>query len=93
MKDVFDLEDWEIEECFDGSSNVDMVREILEKDGVLDDDGSIIVEEFAQWFAYAIEGYIDADEETEEWDEAWNNNFEWGKTIAENLNDYLNMDV
>lgn len=93
MKDVFELEDWEIEECFDGSSNVDMVREILEKDNVLEDDGSINIEQFAQWFAYAIEGYIDADEETEEWDEAWNNNFEWGKTIAENLNDYLNMDV
>lgn len=93
MKDVFELEDWEIEECFDGSSNVDMVREIFEKDGVLEDDGTIIVEQFAQWFAYAIEGFIDADEETEEWDEAWNNNFEWGKSIAENLNDYLNMDV
>lgn len=89
MRDVFELDDEELENCFDGSSNVDMVREILEKDGCIDDDGYVDVEQFAQWFAYAIEGFIDADEDTPEWQEAWDNNYEWGVSIAGNINDYL----
>ena len=89
MRNVFELDDEELEDCFDGSSNVDMVREILEKHGVVDDDGYVVVDNFAQWFAYGVEGYIDADEDTDEWQEAWDNNYEWGQSIAENINNYL----
>ena len=37
----------------------------------------------------AIEGFIDADDHTPEYDEAWDNNYEWAMTIAENINDKL----
>lgn len=90
MKNIFDLSDEELEDCFDGSSNVDMVREILSKPGVVDPESKLIdCENFAQWFAYGVEGYIDADEDTDEWQEAWDNNFNWGFDIADNINDYL----
>lgn len=90
MKDILTLTDEELEECFDGSSSVEMVREILAKPGVIDEDSELIdCESFAQWFAYGIEGYIDADEDTPEWQEAWDNNFNWGFDIADNINDYV----
>lgn len=89
MRNVFELDDEELEDCFDGSSNVDMVREILEKPNVVDEYGYIDEAEFAQWFAYGIEGYIDADEDTDEWEEANENNYNWGYSIAENINNYL----
>lgn len=90
MKNIFDLSDEELEDCFDGSSNVDMIREILSKPGVVDPESKLIdCENFAQWFAYGVEGYIDADEDTDEWQEAWDNNFNWGFDIADNINDYL----
>lgn len=89
MRNVFELDDEELEDCFDGSSNVDMVREILEKQGVVGKDGFVDIDQFAEWFAYGVEGYIDADEETDEWQEAWDNNYAWGESIAENINEYL----
>jgi len=89
MRNVFELDDEELEDCFDGSSNVDMVREILEKDNVVNEDGYVDVDLFAEWFAYAIEGFIDADEDTDDWQDAWNNNYIWGQGIAENINEYL----
>ena len=88
MKNIFKLTDIEIEECFDGSSSVGMVREILEKDGVVV-GGVIDVEQFAQWFAYGVEGFIDEDPASEAWQEAWRNNHEWGNNIAENINDLV----
>ena len=69
-----------------------MVREILEKPGVVTLEGYVETERFAEWFAYGIEGYIDADEGTAEYTEAWDNNFDWGMTIADNINDYLDAD-
>lgn len=93
MKSVFDLTDEELEEAFDGSSSVDMVREIFEKPGVVDpDSGFLDCENFAQWFAYGVEGFIDADEGTEEWQEAWDNNFNWGYDIADNINGLLELE-
>jgi hypothetical protein len=90
MKNVFELDDDELEDCFDGSSDVDMVREILQKSNVVDAESSLIdCENFANWFAHGVEGFIDEDEESEEWQEAWDNNYEWGMSIANNINDYL----
>lgn len=83
------ITDDELEDCFEGSSNIDMVREILTKPGVVNDHGIVDDESFAEWFAYAIEGFIDADEDTEEWQEAWDTNFDWGLNIASNINDLL----
>ena len=83
------ITDNELEDCFEGSSNIDMVREILEKPGVVTGPGIIDSDQFAEWFAYAIEGFINAEEDTEEWREAWDINFDWGLTIADNINDLL----
>ena len=90
IKSVFDLTDEEIEDCFGGSSNVDMVREIISKPNVVDPESGLIdCENFAEWFAYCIEGFIDADERTKEWTEAWDINFDWGFDIADRINDFL----
>lgn len=89
MRTIHDLTDEELEDCFDGSSSVEMVREIFEKHGVINDDGYVDEENFAQWFAYGVEGYIDADEDSEAYDEAWSNNYDWGMSIAENINNIL----
>jgi hypothetical protein len=83
------ITDDELEDCFEGSSNIDMVREILEKPGVVTGPGIVDSDQFAEWFAYAIEGFIDAEQDTEEWREAWDINFDWGLTIADNINDLL----
>lgn len=78
--------DDEIEECFDGSSNVDLVRDIAGK--CKTENGTIAEMAFGQMFARAIEGYIgvDYDEDPDEWEEAWDNNEDWGISIAGNLN-------
>ena len=91
MKKPFELTDDEIEECIDGSSDVDMVREIMIMEDVWDEDSTHVNEKnFATRFAYAIAGFIDANEDTTEYDEAWDNNYEWALSIAENINDKLN---
>jgi hypothetical protein len=84
------LTDEELEACVDGITNMDLLREILQKpycvvDNVVDE------EQFAQWFAYALEGFIgvDQDEEPEEWETAYQANYDWGYEIAENINDYV----
>jgi len=91
LRNPSDLTDEEIEECTEGSSNIDMIREIMTMEDVYDQEDSTHLHEenFATRFAYAIEGFIDADVDTEEWKEAWNNNYEWALCIAENINDLL----
>lgn len=83
------ISDDELEDCFEGSTSIDLVREILVKPGVVIGSGIVDEESFAEWFAYGIEGFIDADEDTEEWQEAWDINFDWGMSIASNINDLL----
>ena len=84
------LTDEELEACVDGNTNMDLLREILEKPFCVVDN---VVDEaqFAQWFAYALEGFIgvDQDEEPEEWEQAYQTNYDWGYEIAENINDYV----
>lgn len=80
------LSDEELEECIEGSSNITMIRDIIErtqKETLLD------VESFSEWFAYGVEGYIEAEEGTEEWEECNENNREWGECIAENINEMV----
>ena len=86
MKSVHDLDDDEIEGCIDGTTNIDMIREIFTKHGVLGGDGYIDPEIFADWFAMGIEGFIDAEEDSDEWTEANDHNWTWGYDIADNIN-------
>lgn len=87
MKLVKELTDEEIENCVDGSSSVSLIREICER--CLNGDGTVCDEDFAQEFAEAIQGFISEDEGTDEYDEAWENNYEWGASIADSINRLL----
>ena len=89
MKDARTLTDEELEGCVDGSTNIDMLRDILTKHGVVDEQGWIDPEIFADWFANGIEGYISAEPDTDEWQEAYDNNWNWGYDIGDNINSYI----
>ena len=82
------LSDEEIENCIDGSSDLRMIREIIEVSQL---DNLLDVEDFADMFAYQIRGFIDVtfEEDEEAYDEAYMNNWEWGTAIAENINKLL----
>lgn len=86
MKSVHDLTDEELEDCVNGSTNLDMIRDILTRHGVVDLEGWVDPEIFADWFAQGIEGYIDAEPDTYEWNEANDNNWNWGYDIGDNIN-------
>jgi len=81
--------DDEIEECFEGSSNVDLVRDIAGK--CVTENKTIAEMAFGQMFARAIEGFIGVEYEDspDEWEEAWDVNEDWGISIARNLNDLI----
>ena len=79
-----ELTDEQLEDCVDGNTSIDMLREIVEKTEL--SDGLIDEEAFADWFAYGIEGFIAAEPETEEWDESNEANWDWGYDIACNIN-------
>ena len=89
MKRVFDLTDEELEDCVDGSSNIEMIRDILTRQGVVDEQGWVDPEIFADWFAKGIEGFIDAEQDSEEWVAAFDNNWNWGYDIADNINSVI----
>lgn len=89
IKKVSNLTDEELENCVDGSTNIQMIRDILTKHGVVDLEGYIDPEIFADWFARGIEGYIDAEEGSDEWTEANDVNWNWGYDIADNINEYI----
>ncbi len=92
MRSALDLSEEQLEECVEptGSTSMALIREILGKPFCLNDDGTVDPQKFAQWFSYALEGFIEADEESEEWYEANGNNYLWGIDIAENINYYIN---
>ena len=89
MKDARTLTDEELEDCVDGSTNIDMLRDILTKHGVVDEQGWIDPEIFADWFAAGVEGYISAEPDTDEWQEAYDSNWNWGYDIGDNINSYI----
>ncbi|NDB81238.1 MAG: hypothetical protein EB127_00590 [Alphaproteobacteria bacterium] len=80
------LSDEEIENCIDGSSSIKLIRQIIEN---TQEDNMIDVDDFADTFATELEDFIGEYEDTEEWKEAWDNNWEWGLSIAEAINDLL----
>jgi len=85
---VYDLSDDQIESCLDGSSDVEMVRNIL-IDAHNKDLNVVDEMDFSFEFADAIKGFIDAEEGTDEWEEAYDNNCEWGGSIAQNVNELI----
>lgn len=89
IKNVHELTDEELENCVDGTTNIEMIRDILSKHRVVDEQGYIDPEIFADWFAMGIEGFIDAEKDTNEWIEANDNNWNWGYDIGDNINSYI----
>ena len=89
MKNARTLTDEELEDCVNGTTSIVMLREILTKHRVVDEQGWIDPEIFADWFAHGIEGFIDAEPETDEWQEAYDNNWNWGYDIGDNINSYI----
>ena len=89
MKDARTLTDQELEDCVDGTTNIVMLRDILTKHGVVDEQGWIDPEIFADWFAAGIEGYISAEPDTDEWQAAYDTNWNWGYDIGDNINSYI----
>lgn len=87
MKSVFKLSDAELESCVDGSTNTDLLWEILHKPGVVA-TGVVNPDQFASWFGLALEDYIDAESEAE-FTESNRSNLEWGFVIADNINDLI----
>ncbi len=89
LRSVSSLTDDEIEECINGSSNIEMIREILTKHGVVDLEGWVDPEVFADWFAQGVEGYIDAEMNSDDWIEANDTNWNWGYDIGDNINSMI----
>lgn len=77
------ITDDELEECIDGCSDIGMIRETI---NLTQEETSIDEESFADIFAYNISGFIDGDSDFEECNQ---NNWEWGVSIAENINDLV----
>ena len=92
IRTIDEISDYELEDCYDGTTNNDMVRELVIN--CVNDSGFVNVEDFVHCFAREIEGFIAADEddEPEEWEEAWAANYEWGENIAENINYALSIE-
>lgn len=89
MKKVKDLTDDELQSCIDGVFYIKTIREILSKHGVVDLEGWIDPEIFADWFAQSLEDMISELEDTPEWTEAFDNNWNWGYDIADNINSLI----
>lgn len=80
------IDDEDLAWCIDGSTDLNMVRRLID---VCQDEALLDVQRFGEMFARQIEGFIDAAEGTEEWEEAYENNYDWGIGIADTINDYV----
>lgn len=87
VRTIDQISDSELEDCYDGTTDNHMVRRLIGE--CSNEDGWIDSEDFGYLFARQIEGFIDADEDSEEWEEAWDANREWGENIAQNVNDAM----
>ncbi len=80
------IDDEDLAWCIDGSTDLNMVRRLID---VCQNEALLDVQRFGEMFARQIEGFIDAAEGTEEWEEAYENNYDWGIGIADTINDYV----
>jgi hypothetical protein len=80
------IDDEDLAWCIDGSTDLNMVRRLID---LCQDESLLDVQQFGEMFARQIEGFIDVAEGTEEWEEAHENNLNWGIGIADTINDYV----
>lgn len=80
--DPLTLTDEQLESCIEGSTRLDLLREILGEWGVTGLDYRVDCVEFAKHFQYALRHYPDP------WDtDAQQINYDWGYRIATNINE------
>jgi len=92
MKLAYDMTNEEILSCIQAADCItdpDLVRSILGKEYVMHDDGSVDEAEFAEYFALAIEGFITEEQDTDEYNDAWDTNYNMGYELAEAINSHL----
>ena len=78
------ISDEELEECIEGCSDLSLIRQIIklsQLENLLDEEG------FADIFAFELRGFIN--EDSEEYDTAYEKNYDWGYQIASNINELL----
>lgn len=73
------LNDETLEDCIDGGSSLGLLREILHQPSVVHQDNKIDLKQFARYFQMGVEDLTE-DEEANE------NNYQWGLSIAANIN-------
>lgn len=90
IRTIDEITDSELEDCFDGCTDIEMVRRLIGE--CTDEQGWIDCLDFGDCFAQQIQGFIDADQGSEDYEEAWEANRQWGENIAENINDALSRE-
>jgi len=86
MKKVNDLTDEELLECIDGSTDLRIIRRILKEPNMVNEEGYVDPDAFAESFSELLQNFIGEDEGTDEWAEADGNNWNFGFDIADNIN-------
>lgn len=86
MNDITKITNEQIVELFGDTVDPNLIQEILTKPAVIIDECEVDYDQFSQWFSYALEGLIEAEEQSPEWWTAYRANEAWGRDIAEALN-------
>ena len=74
------LSDAALEECVDGCTSVELLREILRQPSVVQRSHKVNIKQFAEHFQMALEDLAEGEDANE-------NNYQWGLSIAESIND------
>jgi hypothetical protein len=91
VRSLRSLSDKEIEGCVDGATSIPMLKDIFSLPNVINKDGFIFTDLFADRFAKYLEGFLDGEIGSDEWVEADNINYAWGLSIACNINELLSV--
>ncbi|NDG32383.1 hypothetical protein EB118_20195 [bacterium] len=82
------LSDEELNKCTNNSSNLELIRNIIE---ISQDKNSATIDgiKFAAYYTDEINNTIKAKPGTAAWDDANTNNWEWARSIATNINEVI----
>lgn len=83
---ILELTDEQLEDCVDGTTNIRLLRQIMQMPGIMNEEGYIDPDAFSEIFARELEDFIGEDEDSEAWQEINDNNLNWGFDIADNIN-------
>ncbi len=89
LRNIRTLSDSEIKACINGKVSILVVKDIFTCPGVIKHNGFVFTDLFADLFASRLQVFLDSDEGSEEWNDADYENYEWGMSIACNINDLL----